>query len=185
VRLEGLGQLKKSNDLIGIWTRDLPACSIAPQPTTLPRAPIIIIVIISTLIKSRRSLFHDYSTGWRSENRRSIPWRIRGFSVYLEASFETHRTFCPMNTWGPWGPDVTLSAHLYLVAMVRMLGAIYPLHHTSTYIHLLNEAQGQCFYLLLILHTCHCLYDENNLPTSRVTMTTVKGVMAVTIAHLK
>jgi hypothetical protein len=39
VRLEELGQLKKSNDLIGTWTRDLLACSIVPQPTTLPRAP--------------------------------------------------------------------------------------------------------------------------------------------------
>jgi hypothetical protein len=39
VRLEGLGQLKKSNELIGIRTRDLPACDIVPQPTTLPRAP--------------------------------------------------------------------------------------------------------------------------------------------------
>jgi hypothetical protein len=39
VRLEGLGKLKKSNDLIVIRTRDLPACRIVPQPTTLPRAP--------------------------------------------------------------------------------------------------------------------------------------------------
>jgi hypothetical protein len=38
VRLEELGQLKKSH-LIGTRTRDLPACSIVPQPTTLPRAP--------------------------------------------------------------------------------------------------------------------------------------------------
>jgi hypothetical protein len=38
-RLEGLGQLKKSNDLIRNRTRGLPACSIVPQPTTLPRAP--------------------------------------------------------------------------------------------------------------------------------------------------
>jgi hypothetical protein len=38
VRLEGLGQLKKSNDFIGRQTSDLPACSIVPQPTTLPRA---------------------------------------------------------------------------------------------------------------------------------------------------
>jgi hypothetical protein len=37
VRLEELGQLKKKkpNDLIGTRTRDLPACSIVPQPTTL------------------------------------------------------------------------------------------------------------------------------------------------------
>jgi hypothetical protein len=34
VRLEGLGQLKKSNDLIGNRTRDFPACRIVPQPTT-------------------------------------------------------------------------------------------------------------------------------------------------------
>jgi hypothetical protein len=38
VRLEGLGNLKKCSDLIGNRTRDLPACSIVPQPTTLPRA---------------------------------------------------------------------------------------------------------------------------------------------------
>jgi hypothetical protein len=37
VRLEGLGKLKKVQ-LIGSRTRDLPACSIVPQPTTLPRA---------------------------------------------------------------------------------------------------------------------------------------------------
>jgi hypothetical protein len=41
VRLEGLGKLKKknkkkNNDLIGNRTRILPACSIVPQPTTLP-----------------------------------------------------------------------------------------------------------------------------------------------------
>jgi hypothetical protein len=39
MRLERLGQLKKSNDLIGNRTRDLPACSIVPQPATLPRVP--------------------------------------------------------------------------------------------------------------------------------------------------
>jgi hypothetical protein len=36
VRLEGLGQLKKSNDHFGNRTRDLPACSIVPQQTTPP-----------------------------------------------------------------------------------------------------------------------------------------------------
>jgi hypothetical protein len=41
VRLEGLGKLKKSNDLIGNRSRDIPACSIVPQPSTLPRDPII------------------------------------------------------------------------------------------------------------------------------------------------
>jgi hypothetical protein len=37
VRLEELGQLKKSTSS-GFETRDLPVCSIVPQPTTLPRA---------------------------------------------------------------------------------------------------------------------------------------------------
>jgi hypothetical protein len=35
VRLEGLGQLKKSNDIIGKRTRDLPVCSIVPQSTAV------------------------------------------------------------------------------------------------------------------------------------------------------
>jgi hypothetical protein len=39
VRLEGLGQLKKSNDLIGNRTRDLSACSIVLQPTIAPVLP--------------------------------------------------------------------------------------------------------------------------------------------------
>jgi hypothetical protein len=39
VRLEGLDQLKKSRNLIGIRSRNLPACSIVPQLTTLPRVP--------------------------------------------------------------------------------------------------------------------------------------------------
>jgi hypothetical protein len=31
--------IEKSGDLIKIQTRDLPACSVVPHPTTLPRAP--------------------------------------------------------------------------------------------------------------------------------------------------
>jgi hypothetical protein len=34
--LEGLGELKRFNDLIKIRTCNLPACSIVPQPSTLP-----------------------------------------------------------------------------------------------------------------------------------------------------
>jgi hypothetical protein len=45
MRLEELGQLKKIH-LIGTRTRDLPACSIVPQPTTLPRAPHEIIYVM-------------------------------------------------------------------------------------------------------------------------------------------
>jgi hypothetical protein len=39
VRLEGLLSIDKPNDLIRNWTCDLPACSVVPQPTTLPCAP--------------------------------------------------------------------------------------------------------------------------------------------------
>jgi hypothetical protein len=39
MRLEGLGQLKNKIHVIGTRTRYLPASSIVPQPTTLPRAP--------------------------------------------------------------------------------------------------------------------------------------------------
>jgi hypothetical protein len=41
MRLEGLGKFKKSIDLIGIRTWYLPASSIALQPITLPRAPVL------------------------------------------------------------------------------------------------------------------------------------------------
>jgi hypothetical protein len=37
---ESIRLLEKSNDLNGNRTRDLPVCSIVPQSTTLPRAPI-------------------------------------------------------------------------------------------------------------------------------------------------
>jgi hypothetical protein len=40
VRLEGLATLKRTH-LIGARSRDLPAFSIVPQPTTLPRAPVL------------------------------------------------------------------------------------------------------------------------------------------------
>jgi hypothetical protein len=40
IRPEGLGKLKNSNELIGNQTRDLPACSIVPQSSMLPRAPL-------------------------------------------------------------------------------------------------------------------------------------------------
>jgi hypothetical protein len=45
VPLEGLGQLKKSNDLIGNRTRDLSAFGKIPQPTTLPRAPGVAVLL--------------------------------------------------------------------------------------------------------------------------------------------
>jgi hypothetical protein len=48
VRLEGIYELKKnSNDLIGNRTSDLPACSIVPQPITLPRTMVSFLNVFS------------------------------------------------------------------------------------------------------------------------------------------
>jgi hypothetical protein len=49
VRMEGLGQLK--NPYHRIRNRDVPACSILPQPTTLPRAPVTSIVTVSNCVE--------------------------------------------------------------------------------------------------------------------------------------
>jgi hypothetical protein len=36
MRLEGLGELKESNDVVGIQTCDITKYTIAPEPTALP-----------------------------------------------------------------------------------------------------------------------------------------------------
>jgi hypothetical protein len=48
-RLEGSNKLKIFNDLIADLTRDLPAFSIVPQPTTLSRATLSIILLLLLL----------------------------------------------------------------------------------------------------------------------------------------
>jgi hypothetical protein len=80
VRLEGLGQLKKSNDFNGIRTRDLPACSRVPQPTTPWR------VIFMRCVSYERRIRGSVCTppcNWR------VTWysRSRGNEEFLEASF--------------------------------------------------------------------------------------------------
>jgi hypothetical protein len=50
VRLEGLGKLKNSIYLNGNRTRDLPACRIQPQATTLPRAPVMTMVVANVFV---------------------------------------------------------------------------------------------------------------------------------------
>jgi hypothetical protein len=59
--LEGLGKLKKSNDLIGNRTRNLPNFSIVPQPTTLPH-----ILDILVLNVGRDTKYHDWYLSWLS-----------------------------------------------------------------------------------------------------------------------
>jgi len=48
--------MKNSSDTIGIRTRDLPACSAAPQPTAPLRAPLL--ALISVQIKKRKVCIH-------------------------------------------------------------------------------------------------------------------------------
>jgi hypothetical protein len=69
-----IGQLKKkSNYLIGTWTRDLPACSIVPQPTKLPCAPEICIYF-TELKNVKESVLHFLTVAKRKDSRRcSIP----------------------------------------------------------------------------------------------------------------
>jgi hypothetical protein len=50
--------IENSNDLIESRTRDLPTCSIVPQPTTLPRAPsqLVASILNIKLLHSPQSL---------------------------------------------------------------------------------------------------------------------------------
>jgi hypothetical protein len=58
VRLEGLGQLKKFNDLIGNRTRDLPACSIVPRTTTLTRVHPFVLYRFQLILVKAHKLFN-------------------------------------------------------------------------------------------------------------------------------
>jgi hypothetical protein len=62
VRLEGLCKLKKFNDLIGIRTRDLPACSIVSQPTTLFYLIVTIICMILRYVRVTLMVKHCFLT---------------------------------------------------------------------------------------------------------------------------
>jgi hypothetical protein len=47
---ERIRSIEKSNNLVGNRTRDLAACSIVPQPTTLPRTPVVVVVVVVVVI---------------------------------------------------------------------------------------------------------------------------------------
>jgi hypothetical protein len=64
VRLEGLRQLKKSSDLIGNGTRNRSASSIVPQPTTLPRAPILILLFEDCGLYNDVGVSNERSSWW-------------------------------------------------------------------------------------------------------------------------
>jgi hypothetical protein len=58
VLLEELGELKNSNDLLGIRTRDFSAYSIAPQLTTLSRPHPYIFVFTKRVLKPKKILWN-------------------------------------------------------------------------------------------------------------------------------
>jgi hypothetical protein len=69
--------IEKSNDLIGIRTRKLPAYSIVPQPTTSSRAP----VIISCICKCYRNCRHTHR-GKKSLNTFPRQYSYEGIPIY-------------------------------------------------------------------------------------------------------
>jgi hypothetical protein len=72
VRPEGIGKLKKKMDIIGSRIRDLPACSIAPQPTTLLPEEILctlyggVIEHLSAVYLEMLSLSHTKQFEWQN-----------------------------------------------------------------------------------------------------------------------
>jgi hypothetical protein len=48
--------IEKSNDLIG--NRTLPACSTVPQPTMLPRAPILLLLLLLLLLYKQPCFYY-------------------------------------------------------------------------------------------------------------------------------
>jgi hypothetical protein len=57
--------MKNSNDTIGNRTRDLPTCSVVPQPTAPPRAP----------VNSQTTNEKHEVTNWKGAAKRQISWR--------------------------------------------------------------------------------------------------------------
>jgi hypothetical protein len=87
VQLEGLGEPKKIH-LIGTLTCDLPACSVMPQPITLPRAPCTTEVTIKipkrNLICLKRSLLQRKSIDTIATKSLGLPVEVQHqtFSIF-------------------------------------------------------------------------------------------------------
>jgi hypothetical protein len=73
--------IEKSNDFIGIQTRYLPACSIATQPTTLPRAPKLVVSQFSNCTcgqTDRHFQGHRREFFCKFRRKRAKEWRSTG-----------------------------------------------------------------------------------------------------------
>jgi hypothetical protein len=87
MRLKELGQLenKKSSDLIENRTRDFSACSIVPQPTTLPCAPILKsykILVLQKVKPNRNAIL----TVWNPRKTRDKFHTLPTFSFWARTS---------------------------------------------------------------------------------------------------
>jgi hypothetical protein len=107
VRLEGLSKLKKSTSS-GTKTDDHPACSIVPQPTTLPRAPNMFMYLIYYWMMKPLGLRGKFTqrTWWKSRYREELHGRgsITGRNMRLLFFFFTeprlHLGALPVDTRG-------------------------------------------------------------------------------------
>jgi hypothetical protein len=111
VQLEGLGQLKKIH-LIGTRTRDLPASSTVPQPTTLPRATC------------------DAKIVWNytSISLRDVVLLHRGSVFFILSSMTP--------TWRPWSWEIGLAITTHNVRTRNLrfsLGRILRLRFSGTW----------------------------------------------------
>jgi hypothetical protein len=80
VRLEGLGKFIIFNDLIGIRTRELPSCSIVPQPSMLP-------LIHTAMQFHKRKRFLEHLQILKKEGRCTIELDIYQKITYMFISF--------------------------------------------------------------------------------------------------
>jgi hypothetical protein len=98
VRLEGLGNLKKIH-LIGTRTRNLPACSIVPQSTTLPRAPITPCSPLKTNRCSGGFHIHHQSR-WISQGRNQHEARpAGGYEDFCLLGYNSVLCMLPASCW--------------------------------------------------------------------------------------
>jgi hypothetical protein len=95
VRLEELGQLKKIH-LTGTRTRDLSACSIVPQPTTLPCAPLHNSSSLNSILGHIMYVAADMlyircllSSPWRWRKYVSLIHRLTNTRLYGDISRDT------------------------------------------------------------------------------------------------
>jgi hypothetical protein len=118
VRPEGLCQWKKSNDTIGNWTRDLPACSTVPQPTAPPHAPLVGIL---TLILNTSLIDLSLSS---AQNRSSSL-----LEVFVISKPDNDSVLC----WKePLLNAILLQFYIILILTTRMIHRLYT--KSSTYI---------------------------------------------------